>query len=131
MDPKSAYLKGQIETSSPAQQVVMLYDGLIRFCNEAKNHLSGEDGDQLEAGAKAVKRATDILTELNSTLKHEVFPELCTQLSNLYLFFTEQLSKSVRENSAKPIQDILPMIENLRDSWQKAEDQFQATNKGE
>jgi len=131
MDPKSAYLKGQIETSSPAQQVVMLYDGLIRFCLEAKAHLSGENGDQLEAGAQAVKRATDILTELNSALKHEVFPELCTQLSNLYLFFTEQLSKSVRENSAKPIQDILPMIENLRESWQKAEDEFQASNKGE
>ncbi len=130
MDPKSAYLKGQIETSSPAQQVVMLYDGLIRFCNEAKSHLSGDNGDQLEAGAKAVKRATDILTELNSSLKHDIFPELCTQLSNLYLFFTEQLSKSVRDNSAKPIQEILPMIENLRDSWQKAEDQFQSTNKG-
>ncbi|MES2310364.1 MAG: flagellar export chaperone FliS [Verrucomicrobiota bacterium] len=131
MDPKSAYLQGQIETSSPSQQVVMLYDGLIRFCNEAKQSLSGENGDQLEAGAQSVKRATDILTELNSALRHDVFPELCTQLSGLYLFFTEQLSKAVRENSAKPIQEILPMIENLRDSWKQAEEKFQESNKGE
>lgn len=121
MDPKSAYLQGQIATSTPSQQVIMLYDGLLRFCNDAKTYLSGDNGDQLQEGAEAVKRATDILTELNSSLKHDVFPDLCTQLSNLYLYFTEQLSKAVRENSAKPIQEILPMIEGLRNSWAEAE----------
>jgi flagellar secretion chaperone FliS len=122
MDPKLEYLQGQISTSSPAQQVVLLYDGLLRFCNDAKSALSQEQGDQLEAGAQAVKRATDILTELNTSLKHESFPDLCVQLSNLYLFFTEKLSQAVRQNSDKPILEILPMIENLRNSWAEAEE---------
>ncbi len=121
MNPKEAYLQGQINTASPGSMIIMLYDGLLRFSNEAKAALTPGQGDQYEAAANAVKRATDILTELNSSLRPDVYPELCKNLSGLYSFFMEQLSKALKEQNPQPIQEILPLIEDLRNTWKEAD----------
>ena len=37
------YLKNQIETSSPEQILVLLYDGAIKFLNQAKIGIENKD----------------------------------------------------------------------------------------
>lgn len=120
MNPQQTYLQNQVSSSRPGDLIVMLYDGLIRFANEARQHLNAP-GDEYEKAAYSVKRAVDILTELNSSLRPEVAPEFCTQLSSLYTFFMEELTKGLQTKNPDRIKSIIPLIDELRQSWQQAE----------
>ncbi|MFQ3611820.1 MAG: flagellar export chaperone FliS, partial [Fimbriimonadales bacterium] len=59
------YLETAVETASPVRLVVMLYDGAIRFLNEAKQAIQNRD---FETQNLKFQRAQRILAELISSL---------------------------------------------------------------
>lgn len=122
MDPQQAYLQNKINSATPGELVIMLYDGLIKFSNEARELLSNTDAESQRLAAEKVDRSLKIITELNGALNFNHSPELCQRLSSLYTFFVDELSRSLREKDAAVIGNILPMIENLRNGWSDAED---------
>jgi len=87
------YRAAQIESASPGQILLALYEGCIRFCRTAQVQI--EAGDVAGKG-QAISRAVAILGELRSTLDHEVAPELCDSLERLYVFFQQQLSLALQ-----------------------------------
>ncbi len=99
----------------------MLYDGLLRFSNEAV--------DSMRAGlpaAHSIDRCIRIVTELNLSLKFEVAPQLCHQLSNLYEYYVVQYSKAMYQHKPELVEEIVPLITMLRDAWVDAEKQVAA-----
>jgi flagellin-specific chaperone FliS len=68
-----------------------------------------------------VSRSINILTELNTCLNFGVNPKLCSTLSDLYLFFTQQLSDALSFREAGKVRDILPLIRRLRGTWNEAD----------
>jgi flagellar secretion chaperone FliS len=121
MNPSETYLVAQVQSATPGGLIVMLYDGLLRFSHEAEENLAPPPQGNRAAAATSVQRATDILSELSSSLRPEYNPDLCVRLSNLYTFFTGELSRALRENDARPIAGITPLITQLRDAWQEAD----------
>ena len=112
------YVTNAVRSATPGQLIIMLYDGLIRFATDARDLL--REG---KPAADSVNRSIRILTELNVCLRFEVAPEFCDRLSKLYEFYTVELSKAMHQHQPEIITSILPMIENLRDAWQSAEQQ--------
>lgn len=121
MNPRlgRAYVQNTIKASTPGQLVVMLYDGLLRFASDARDAM--HEG---KSSAHAIDRCIRIITELNLSLKFDVAPELCTQLSNLYEYYVVELSKSMQQNQPQIIDNLIPMITTLRDAWSEAEAQL-------
>ncbi len=118
MNSKNIYLSNQINSSTPVGMIVLLYDGLLRFSEEAENHLSQEATDQNKAlAANSVTRSIAILTELNLSLRPEHNPELCDRLKNLYLFFMRELTKALSEYKPGRISKIVPLLKTLRNTW--------------
>jgi len=111
------YRAAQIESASPGQILLALYEGCIRFCRTAQVHI--EAGD-VAAKGQAISRAVAILGELRSTLDHEVAPELCDSLERLYVFFQQQLSLANIRMDAGAIAPVIRMLGDLRDAWQTA-----------
>jgi len=111
------YQAVQIESASPGQILVALYDGCIRFCKTAKLHI--EDGN-VAAKGQQISKAVAILGELRSTLDHKVAPDLCAQLERLYVFFQEQLSQANMKMDATYIDPVVRMLTDLRDAWSQA-----------
>lgn len=111
------YQAAQIESASPGQILVALYDGCIRFCKEAQLHIA--DGDTAKKG-HALGKAIAILGELRSTLDHEVAPDLCTSLERLYVFFQEQLSLANTKMDGSLVDPVVRMLTDLRTAWSQA-----------
>ena len=111
------YKAAQIETASPGQILIALYDGCIRFCRAAQVHI--EAGD-VAAKGKMISKAVAILGELRSTLDHNVAPELCDSLERLYIFFQEQLSLANIKMDPTLIDPVINIMLDLRGAWDSA-----------
>jgi flagellar biosynthetic protein FliS len=68
-----------------------------------------------------VSRCIDIITELSSSLRPEVDPELCSTLGNLYAFFARQFAQALASSDPGRITSILPLLRELNETWTKAE----------
>lgn len=111
------YQTAQIESATPGQILLALYDGCIRFCKAAQLHI--EAGEVSEKGHK-ISKAVAILGELRSTLDHDQSPELCQSLDQLYIFFQEQLSTANIKMDATYIDPVIRIMTDLRDAWTQA-----------
>lgn len=111
------YQAVQIESASPGQILIALYDGCIRFCRAAQSHI--EAGDVAEKG-RMISKAVAIIGELRSTLDHSVAPELCDSLERLYVFFQEQLSMANIKMDPALIDPVVKLMSELRDAWVEA-----------
>jgi len=104
----------QLQTSSPAQLVVMLYDGILRFVTEA--HVALEANDRARTGER-IGRALAIIDELTATLDNKFAPELAENLTALYGFCKRRLYEANLKGDAQALCDVKVAILPLRDAF--------------
>jgi len=104
----------QLNTASPAQLVVMLYDGTLRFVGEADEAL-GRD-DRARAGER-IGRALAIVDELAATVEPTHAPELAENLIALYGFCKRRLLAANLERDRKALADVVAALSPLREAW--------------
>ncbi len=109
------YLKTKIMTASPQELRLMLYEGAIKFCHQAKNSLAEEN---FEESYNALMRAQKIVLELSTSLKHEAAPQLCEKLGALYTYIYRLLVDANIGRKAKPIDEALELLQYERQTWQ-------------
>jgi len=116
------YIETQVNNATPGQLLVMLYDCLLEHAELAVQEISSptNPGDSSQA-ARQVSWCINVLTELNTCLRHGVEPKLCFVLGDLYVFFTRQLSEALETQQADKIREILPLIKKLRNTWHEAD----------
>ena len=68
--------------------MVLLFEAALRHMRRATVSLEG--GRAAEAGP-ALNKAGDIVAELLATLDHSRAPQLCRQLSDVYIFVADRL----------------------------------------
>jgi flagellar protein FliS len=107
----------KVTTASPAQVLVMLYDGLLRFLREAQEAM--RQNKRGRAGER-ISRSHAILQELVSALDPEQSPQLCERLQSLYLFCMQHLLRANIEQDPAKIGDIVRLLVPLRDAWSTA-----------
>ncbi len=105
------YRQTSIQTAPPEQLVVMLYDGAIRFLEQAKVAL--RDGkDPVEP----ISRAQDIIVELLASLNRSA-GDLSDNLSQLYEFWIQRLFLALARHDATMVDEVSVMVRDLRESW--------------
>lgn len=113
--PQNEYLKSQIMTASPEQLQMMLYDGAIRFCDQAKAAMQARD---VPATHDRLLRAQRIILELSGSLRVEVNPELCGRLASLYNYVYRLLiDANVNKDLAK-LEEAMELLRYQRETWQ-------------
>lgn len=108
------YQKNSVKLASPVQIVSMLFDGAIRFANEASQAI--EKKDRAHAGDR-LNRSHAILEELASTLDHSHFPELCDNLLGIYGFCMKELLRANVEQDPAVLAGVVKVLTPLRDAW--------------
>ncbi|HZP84202.1 MAG TPA: flagellar export chaperone FliS [Chthonomonadaceae bacterium] len=112
------YQRAQIETASPTRLIVLLYDGAIRFCSLA---LEAQRQRDLEGQNVNLIKAQRILAELMSALDRKTGGEVAENLFQLYSHMLEQLVNANLYDRAEPIENVVKMLRDLRDTWQEVE----------
>jgi flagellar protein FliS len=108
------YRHAQVETASPAQLLVMLYDGAIRFLNVALEKMaSGE----IEPRHTNLIKAQKIITELLGSLNMKDGGEVSANLQRLYTYMLQKLVEANMRDQPKPIEEVVGMLRELRESW--------------
>ncbi len=93
----------------------MLYDGAIKFCRQSVDAIGRSDW---EAMYQSLVRAQKIVLELNTSLKHDVDPELCGKLAALYNYIYRRLVDANLERDDSPIHEVVGLLEYERETWQ-------------
>lgn len=113
--PENEYLKSQIMTASPERLQMLLYDGAIRFCDQAREAMQAEDSTVTH---DRMLRAQRIILELSSSLRMEMNPELCGKLASLYNYVYRLLvDANVHKDLAK-LDEALELLHYQRETWQ-------------
>jgi len=108
------YQTSKVETASPAQLVVALYDGAVRFLKEAIERDARRD---IAGRGEALGRAHAIVSELQVTLDYDRNPTLCTQLFGLYDYVLHCIREATIQGDAQKVAPAIGVLESLRSAW--------------
>lgn len=113
--PYEKYRQSSVQTSNPAQLVIMLYDGAIRFIKASIKGLEEQNFEQVNL---YLGKAQTIISELMSTLDHNY--EVSKGIYSLYEYMNYLLIQANIKKSEEPAQEVMNMIIDLRDTWLRA-----------
>lgn len=113
---RNAYVSTTVQTVSPGQLLVMLYDALVRNLDIAEQAILG--GDVTTAHDKLV-RAQDIVFELQASLKPEAWPGGAA-LAELYAYVEHELITANVDKDAARVQQVRLLVEPLAAAWREA-----------
>ena len=104
----------KMEAVSPGNLILLLYEGAIRFSQEAKESL---DRGDLEGKRQYIKKARDAVFELQKSLDLETGGDIASALDKLYSFVLVQLNEADRSNDYRPLDLVTTILNRLEDAW--------------
>ncbi|MGI9951224.1 flagellar export chaperone FliS [Moorellaceae bacterium AZ2] len=125
-NPYQAYQTNQVFTLSQEKLVLMLYDGVLRFCRQGLAALKNGDYEKTN---KNLIRAQEILAELMAGLNFEA-GEVARQLYRLYEFMHWYLVQANVNKSAAMVEEVMGLLQGLRDVWEEAAQTYQSRGHG-
>ncbi len=115
----SAYRRSEIETLTPRDLLVKLFEGMERFLEQAAMAI---DNRQYEFAAGRCQRVREILFELQSTLNFEAGGDIAKRLDALYTFLTGEVIEASLRHDAARLRRLLPVIKPLTEGWRGVPD---------
>jgi len=108
------YLEQKVMTAKPEELTLMLYEGIIKFLNQAKIFMEQKNIDKTN---NRLLRAQAIVDELSGTLDMEF--EHSMDLQQLYAFMSENLLEANLKKEMKPLDDALAIAVEMRQMWKE------------
>ena len=108
------YRRTEIQSRSPLELVIMLYEGASRSLSQARTAIEHQDG---YAKREAISRALAIVAELQNTLNVEQGGEIAASLDSLYSFVTERLIDANQRDDVRAIDEAIRVLTPLHEAW--------------
>lgn len=108
------YRRTQVQSASPLELVVMLYDGALASMHAARAAIERRD---IPARRDALAKVLAIVNELQSTLNLEQGGAVAAELDDLYAYVNARLLLAASQNAVAPLDDALRVFAPLRDAW--------------
>ncbi len=114
---RNPYLKikqNQIMTATPGELTLMLYDGAIKFANQAM--IAINDGD-IERAHKLIIKVQNIIREFQITLDDSY--DVSIDLAIMYDFVYNKLIEANVKKDPEKLEEALYIIRELRNTWKE------------
>jgi len=118
---RNRYKKNRTSTAQPGDLVVMLYEGMLRFTAEARQHMLDEDP---KLTGYALTRSLDIVAHLQDTLRMDVSPDLGKALDTTYTLWTKLLVEANIHKDVEKLDAVRTQMTELKDAWVTANDEI-------
>ncbi|MHB8172075.1 MAG: flagellar export chaperone FliS [Thermincolia bacterium] len=109
------YQQVSVQTASPEKLLIMLYDGAIKFLNQAKEAMANND---IKETNRLLGRTHDIIAELIDTLKMDY--EIAHNLYSIYDYINRRLVEANARRDSTIIDGVIKQLSELRESWMEA-----------
>lgn len=110
----SQYQKMQVNTASPGQLILMLYDAGIRWAKEGAAAL--KIGER-EKGHVLLIKAQEAVSELASGLNMEAGGTIAQNLAQLYDYLYQRLVEANVKKDPEAAKEVAELLSGLREAW--------------
>lgn len=115
LNPYDKYRSNAINTATKEELTLMLYDGAVKFCNQAL--ASMENKDHVKTN-DAIRKVQNIVREFQITLdkKHDI----ANQLDQLYEYIHHRLVEANLKKDMEILTEARDHLRSMRDTWKDA-----------
>jgi flagellar protein FliS len=110
----AAYRHTHVQSSSPLELVVLLYNGLLKHIVATRD---AADRHDLFAKREHLSHAFAIISELQSTLNMAEGGDIAVSLDGLYTYATGRLSDFNARGERGALDEVERLLTPLRDAW--------------
>ena len=110
----SHYKSTQVQSSSPLELVVMLYDGALASMHAARAAIERRD---IAARRAARTEGLAIVDEPQSALNMAEGGDVAASLDDLYAYVNARLLQAASQNAVAPLDDAIGVFTGLREAW--------------
>lgn len=115
LNPNEIYQRNQVTTARPEELTLMLYNGGIKFLQQARIAIDKKD---IAKAHSHITRVQDIVTELMVTLNMDY--EISKTLLPLYEYMKRRLVEANMGKDQEIISEVEGMFQELRTAWAQA-----------
>ena len=116
-DMARQYLLQQVANASPAEQVLLLLDGAVKFLLKARACIEAKD---IAGRYNNNKRAMEIVGHLSDSLNMEQGGAVAARLHMIYLKLGQRMVEIDIQNSVQVVDEVVDNIRRLRTAWGEA-----------
>lgn len=109
------YRENSIQTSTPEELTLMLYNGLVKYIMQAQKAIEDKD---IQKANTSIIRAQDIIQEFQITL--DLKYEVSKGLAALYDYMRSRLLEANIKKDRTILEEVLGFAKELRDTWAQA-----------
>ena len=110
----AAYTNNRIMTASPAELTLMLYEGAIKFCNNA---ITAVEENNIEKAHGYIMRVEAIIEEFQGALDRK-YP-VAEDFDNVYKYLMERLREANMQKDKEILEEVLKHLRTMRDAWKE------------
>lgn len=111
------HLETEVEQADAHQLTTMLFGGIL---NHLKDALSAATRQDVASKNQRLDKALTCVNQLRLTLRHDLNPELTSNLRRLYDYCGQLLSQAkAKVELTQPIVDVIELISPLKEAWEQ------------
>lgn len=110
----NAYKQNSVNTASPGELTLMLYNGCLKFLNLARKAIEEKN---IESKNTNLQKAQSIIQELMVTLNMDY--EISKQIYPLYEYMNRRLIEANIKNDVEIIDEVIGLTTEFRDTWKE------------
>ncbi|GAB2719725.1 flagellar export chaperone FliS [Paenibacillus thermoaerophilus] len=123
--PRNIYAQNSVNTASPAQLLLMLYDGAIRFTRSGIEDIKNK---RYQQASTHLCKAQAIINEFIITLDKSA--DIAQSLLSLYNYMNRRLTEANVKKNTEPAEEVLGYLTELRETWAEAARKVAAASAG-
>lgn len=113
-NPYAVYEQNAVTTASPGELTLMLYNGCIKFLNQAKSAMEEKN---YEMKNKYIQKAQSIISELMVTLNMDI--PVAKHMMQMYDYMNRRLIEANIKNSIEILEEVESFVIEFRDTWKE------------
>ena len=110
----AAYANNKINTASPADLTLMLYEGAIKFCNIA---IVAVENNDIQKAHINIMKVEHIIEEFQASLNHKY--ATAKDFDEVYSYLMSRLIQANIKKDKEILEEVLKHLRTMRDTWKE------------
>lgn len=113
----NVYKNNSVNHASQEQLLLMLVDGAVRFSKIARQAIADKN---VQKAHENIVKTQNIFYEFIATFDAEKAGDWGQRLLSVYDFIVRRLTEANMKKDLKIMDELIPLIEDVRDTWHQA-----------
>lgn len=113
-NPYAAYNNSKIQTATPAELTLLLYEGAIKFTNIA---IVAMEKNDVQKAHDNIMKTENIIEEFQATLDHKY--SVAKDFDAVYSYLLKRLFDANIRKDPEILEEVLRHLRTMRDTWKE------------